>query len=52
MVDEIDIEGHEKIKVSIIDAATPLVYILAEDLGLTCVESPDELDSKSKSKYK
>ena len=48
VVDEIDIEGHGKVKVSIIDAATPLVYILAEDLGLTCVESPDELDSKSK----
>jgi len=48
VVDEIDIEGHGKIKVSIVDAATPLVYILAEDLGLTCAESPDELDAKTK----
>lgn len=48
VVDEIDIEGHGKIKVSIVDAATPLVYILAEDLGLSCAESPDELDAKTK----
>ena len=48
VVDEINIEGHGKIKVSIVDAATPLVYILAEDLGLTCAESPDELDAKTK----
>ena len=48
VIDEIDIEGHGKIKVSIIDAATPLVYILAKDLNLTCAESPDELDSKIK----
>jgi 2-methylaconitate cis-trans-isomerase PrpF len=48
VVDEIDIDGHGKIKVSIIDAATPLIYVLAEDLGLTCAESPDQLDSKTK----
>ena len=48
VVDEINIEGYGKIKVSIVDAATPLVYILAEDLGLTCAESPDELDAKTK----
>ena len=35
VIDELDIEGFGKINVSIIDAATPLIYILAEDLGLT-----------------
>jgi 2-methylaconitate isomerase len=48
VIDEIQIDGHGKIKVSIIDAATPLVYILAKDLGLQCSESPDELDSNLK----
>ena len=47
VIDELDIEGHGKIKVSIVDAATPLIYVLAEDLGLSCAESPDELDSKT-----
>jgi len=47
VIDELDIEGHGKIKVSIVDAATPLIYVLAEDLGLSCAESPEELDSKT-----
>ena len=45
VVDELEIEGFGKIKVSIIDAATPLIYVLAEDLGLKGSENPDELDS-------
>ena len=44
-IDEIEIEDFGKIKVSIVDAATPLIYILAEDLGLKGSETPDELDS-------
>lgn len=48
VVDEIIIEGHGAIKVSIVDAATPLIYVLAQDLGLTCAESPEELDAKKK----
>jgi 2-methylaconitate cis-trans-isomerase PrpF len=44
VVDEIEIDGFGKIKVSVIDAATPLIYIQAEDLGLKGTESPDELD--------
>ena len=44
VVDEIEIDGLGKIKVSIVDAATPLIYIQAEDLGLKGTESPDELD--------
>mgnify|MGYP005686019675 FL=1 len=44
-IDEIVIEDFGKIKVSIVDAATPLIYILSEDLGLKGSETPDELDS-------
>ena len=44
VIDEIEIDGFGKIKVSIVDAATPLIYIQAEDLGLKGTESPDELD--------
>ena len=47
VVDELDIEGFGKINVSIIDAATPLIYILAEDLGLTGTETPEELDNQT-----
>jgi len=44
VVDEINIDG-KKITISIVDAATPLVYIKSDDLGLTCTENPDELDA-------
>ena len=47
VIDELDIEGFGKINVSIIDAATPLIYILAEDLGLTGTETPEELDNQT-----
>lgn len=47
VIDEIEIDGFGKIKVSIVDAATPLIYILADDLGLKGTESPDELDSNT-----
>ena len=44
VVDEINIDG-KTITISIIDAATQLVYIKSDDLGLSCTESPDELDA-------
>lgn len=47
VVDEIEIDGFGKIKVSVVDAATPLIYIQAEDLGLKGTESPDELDGNA-----
>ena len=43
VVDKINIDGKD-ISVSIVDAATPLVYIKSDDIGLKCTESPDELD--------
>ena len=45
VIDEIEIDNFGKIKVSIIDAATPLIYLLAEDVGLNGTETPEELDS-------
>ena len=47
VIDEIEIKDFGKIKVSIVDAATPLVYLLAEDIGLKGTETPDELDAKT-----
>ena len=47
VIDEIEIKDYVKIKVSIVDAATPLVYLLAEDIGLKGTETPDELDAKT-----
>ena len=47
VIDEIEIKDYGKIKVSIVDAATPLVYLLAEDIGLKGTETPDELDAKT-----
>ena len=44
VVDEINIDG-KKITISIVDAATPLVYIKSDDLGLSCTENPDQLDA-------
>ena len=48
VIDEIEIDGFGKIKVSVVDAATPLIYIQAEDLGLKGTENPDELDGNVK----
>ena len=46
VIDEIEIKDFGKINVSIIDAATPLVYLLAEDIGLEGTETPDVLDAQ------
>lgn len=43
VIDEISFD-EKKIKVSIVDAATPLVYIKSDDLGLKCTETPEEID--------
>ena len=47
VIDEIEIKDYGKIKVSIVDDATPWVYLLAEDIGLKGTETPDELDAKT-----
>lgn len=42
--DEIEIEGN-RISVSLIDAATPFVFVRADDIGATGIETPEVLRS-------
>ena len=44
-VDTLDVPGYGKVDVSIVDAANPLVFAKAADLGLTGLELPDELNA-------
>ena len=46
-VDTLDVPGYGKIEVSIVDAANPLVFARAKDLGLTGKELPDELNANA-----
>ena len=46
-VDVLEVPGFGTIEVSIIDAANPLVFARAKDLGLTGKELPDELNADS-----
>ncbi len=45
VVDTLDVPGFGKVQVSIIDAANPLVFAKAKDLGLTGKELPDEINA-------
>ncbi len=44
-VDTLDVPGFGPVQVSIVDAANPLVFVKAADLGLRGSELPDELDA-------
>ena len=46
-VDVLDVPGWGPVEVSIIDAANPLVFARARDLGLTGRELPDELNANA-----
>ena len=45
VVDVLEVPGFGTVEVSIIDAANPLVFARAKDLGLTGKELPDELNA-------
>jgi len=47
VTDVLHIEGEGDIEVSLVDAANPLVFIRANDLGLTGAETPQDIDSNA-----
>ena len=46
-VDVLDVPGWGPVEVSIVDAANPLVFARAKDLGLTAKELPDDLNANA-----
>lgn len=48
IIDVLDVPNFGKVNVSIIDAANPLVFVKANDIGLTGKELPDETNSNTK----
>ena len=45
--DELDIPGFGKITASLVDAANPMVFVRAKDLGLTGIETPQQVNSNA-----
>ena len=44
-VDTVEVPQYGKVQISIVDAANPLVFVKASDLGLTGKETPNELNA-------
>lgn len=47
VTDVLHVEGEGDFEVSLVDAANPLVFIRAENLGLTGAETPQEIDANA-----
>ena len=45
-VDEVDLDGAGRFRLSLVDAANPAVFVAAAALGLDGTESPDELEAR------
>lgn len=43
-IDELAVPGFGPLRVSIVDAANPLVFVLAADIGMSGKEGPEEID--------
>lgn len=46
VIDDLRIPGHGLVAVTLIDAATPVVFVRAIDVGLSGTELPDDLDHR------
>ena len=46
-VDTVEVPQYGEVQISIVDAANPLVFVKASDLGLTGKETPNELNADS-----
>lgn len=44
VIDKISVTGYGNIEVSLVDAANPVVFLRAKDLGLTGIETPSQID--------
>lgn len=47
VVDVLDVPGHGRFKVSLVDAANACCFVSAKDLGISGAEMPDELDANT-----
>ena len=45
--DELEVAGVGTVPVTLSDVANPVVYVLADDVGMVGTESPDEIDSNA-----